>query len=98
MKAYGENGGAAPAIFHLSSRFEWSTLCPSGVTPTERIFGTHSVVNWMGPRAGVNVLEKQKSVVLIRTSIPDCPAHQLVAVFLALFVILCITLIYKINF
>jgi len=34
----------------------------------------------MGPRAGVNVVEKQKSVVLIRTHIPDRPAHKLTAV------------------
>jgi hypothetical protein len=80
MKAYRKNGVAAPANFHLSSRFERSTLCPSGVTPTERIFSTHSLANWTGCRAGVNVLEKQKSV-LIRTCIPDCPTHQLMAVF-----------------
>ena len=58
-KADRENGGAAQAIFHLGSRFEWSALCPTGVTPMERIFNTHSVANWMAPRAGVNVVEKQ---------------------------------------
>jgi hypothetical protein len=79
-KAGRKNGGAAEAIFHLSSRFEWSALCPSGVIPMERIFSTHSVANWKGCRAGVNVVEKQKSVVLIRTYVPDRPANKLMAV------------------
>jgi hypothetical protein len=74
-KAGRKNGGAAQAILHLSSRFQWSALYPSGVTPMERIFSTHSVANWMGPRAGVDVVEKQKSVVLIRTRVPYRPAQ-----------------------
>ena len=77
-KAGRKNGGAAQAIFHLGSRFQWSALCPSVVTPMEKIFSV--VANWMGPRAGVNVVEKQKSVVLIRTRAPDCPANKLMAV------------------
>lgn len=79
-KADREKGVAAQAVFHLSSRFEWSALRPIGVTPMERIFSTYSVANWMGPRAGVNVEEKQTSVVLIRTRIQDRPAHKLTSV------------------
>jgi hypothetical protein len=63
----------------------------------ERIFSAHSVANWMGPRAGVNVAEKKKSVVLFRTGIPYQPARKLTAVSWLLYYTVQY-LNYKINF
>jgi len=44
---------------------EWSASCPTHFIPGERDPGTHRVGRWVGPRAGLNAVEKRKVPVLV---------------------------------
>jgi hypothetical protein len=37
---------------------EWSASCPSCFTPKERAPVTHCIGDWVGPRAGLDVMLK----------------------------------------
>jgi hypothetical protein len=53
------SGGIAPPF--LTSAFdgdEWSASCPGHSMHGERAPGTHCVADWVGPRAGLNDIEK----------------------------------------
>jgi hypothetical protein len=43
---------------------EWSVSRPSCFTPGERVPSTHWIGGWVGPRAGLNDLEKRKFLTL----------------------------------
>jgi hypothetical protein len=43
---------------------EWSDSLPGRFTPGERAPGTHWIGGWMGPRAGLDDLEKTKFLTL----------------------------------
>jgi hypothetical protein len=37
---------------------KWSASCPGRFTPGERAAGTHWIGGWVGPKAGLDGLEK----------------------------------------
>jgi hypothetical protein len=43
---------------------EWSASCPGRFTPGERAPGTHWIGGWVGPRPGLNDVEKRKFLTL----------------------------------
>jgi hypothetical protein len=43
---------------------EWSASRPGRYTPKERAPGTHWVGGWVGPRAGLDIVEKRKFLTL----------------------------------
>jgi hypothetical protein len=49
---------------------------PGRFTPRETAPGTHCVGGWMGPRAGLGVMEKRKFACLCRESNPDSSVYQ----------------------
>jgi hypothetical protein len=59
MKAYG--GVEVQTHVFLTSALvggEWSASRPSRFTPGERTHGTHWTGRWVGPRAGLDDMEK----------------------------------------
>jgi hypothetical protein len=61
MKAY----GGVDVCIHiiLTSALaggEWSASRPCRLTPGERVPGTHWIGGWVGPRAGLDDVEKRK--------------------------------------
>jgi hypothetical protein len=62
MMAY----GAWMYIFLTSALFggEWSASRPSRFTPGKRASGTHWLGDWVGPRAGIDDVEKRKCLTL----------------------------------
>jgi hypothetical protein len=61
MKAYGEVD-IKIHIFLTSTlvRGEWSASRPCRYTPGKRAPGTHCIRGWVGPRAGLDDVEKRK--------------------------------------
>jgi hypothetical protein len=62
MKTYGGSGGIAPPF--LTSALdggEWSGSHPGRFIPGEIATGTHWMGGWVGPRAGLDAVEKRKS-------------------------------------
>jgi hypothetical protein len=52
---------------------EWSASCSSLFTPGEKVPGTHWKGGWLGPRAGLDDLEKRKSLTLLGFELdPSC--------------------------
>jgi hypothetical protein len=43
---------------------EWSASCPCRLTSGERARSTHWIEGWMGPRAGLDEVEKRKFLTL----------------------------------
>jgi hypothetical protein len=43
---------------------EWSASRPDRITPGERTYGTHWIGGWVGPRAGLDDVEKRKFLIL----------------------------------
>jgi hypothetical protein len=65
MKTNGGFGGIAPPF--LTSALvggQWSASHPGSFTPGEINPGTHWIGGWVGPRAGLNTLEKSKTLPL----------------------------------
>jgi hypothetical protein len=46
---------------------EWSTALPGRFTPGERVLSIHWIRGWVGPRTGLDDMERRKS----------CPYHDL---------------------
>jgi hypothetical protein len=66
MKAYG--GVHIYIYIFLTSALaggEWSASLPGRFTPGERAPGTRCIGCWMGPRAGLNHMEKRKFLTLL---------------------------------
>jgi hypothetical protein len=69
MKTYWENGGIAPRIIDLGTRWtEWSASRPGHFIPRERARGTHCIGGWVGPRAVLDAVVKRKITSLRRES------------------------------
>jgi hypothetical protein len=65
MKAYG--GVDAQIHISLTSALaggEWSSSRPGSIIPRERAPGTHWIGAWVGPRAGMDEMEKTKFFIL----------------------------------
>jgi hypothetical protein len=66
MKAY---GGVDEQIYiFLTSALvgrEWSASRPCHFTPGERALSTHCIGGWVGPRAGLDNVEKRKFLTLL---------------------------------
>jgi hypothetical protein len=64
MKTYLGNVSIAPSIHSLTSAIdggEWSDSRSSRFTSRERAPGTHWLGGWVGPRAGLDTVEKRNS-------------------------------------
>ena len=62
---------------------DWSASCSScfnlrGKSPPPH--NTHWLGVWMGPRAGLHILENRKSIAFARIRTPDLPARSLVPI------------------
>jgi hypothetical protein len=57
IKPHWMNGGIAPRILNLSTRWKWVV----SFTRRERAPGTHSMGEWVDPRAGLNMVAKRNS-------------------------------------
>jgi hypothetical protein len=60
-------GGCIVPLF-LTSALEgrlWSASRPGHFTPGERAHSTHWIVGWVGPRAGLDAVEKRKILDLL---------------------------------
>jgi hypothetical protein len=66
MKAYGGVDVCIdPRILDLGTSWsEWSALLSCCLTPGERAPGTHSIGSWVGPRAGLDDVQKKKFLTL----------------------------------
>jgi hypothetical protein len=65
MKAYG--GVDAQILIFLTSALvegEWSASRPGSFTPRKEPSGTHWIGGWVGPRAGLDDVEKGKFLTL----------------------------------
>jgi hypothetical protein len=60
MNMYGGGNSAPPFLTTSLDGGEWSASRPYYFTPRERIPGTHSLGGSVGPRAGLEDLEKSK--------------------------------------
>jgi hypothetical protein len=49
---------------------EWSALTPVRFTPGERVPDTHQIRDWLGPRAGLDDVEKILDPIGTRTPAP----------------------------
>jgi hypothetical protein len=65
MKTCG-NGGMAP-LFFTSALYggEWPASRPGPFTQLETAPGTHWIGGWVGPRTGLDDMEKRKSLPLL---------------------------------
>jgi hypothetical protein len=65
---------------------EWSSSRPGRFTPGERAPCIHSIESWVGPRAGLEDVKKEKFLILQRFELRpfDRPAQQPVAITTAL--------------
>jgi hypothetical protein len=54
---------------------EWSVSRTGRFTPGERARGTHWIGGWMGPRGGLDAVEKRK-ILSCRVYNPDCPTRS----------------------
>jgi hypothetical protein len=54
----------------------WSASHPSRFTPRERAPGTHWIVVWVGPRAGLDMASKRKDLISRRESNIDRPVRS----------------------
>jgi hypothetical protein len=53
--------GLAPPFLTSALDGEWSASRPDLFTPGERALGTHWTGGWVGPRAGLDAVEREKS-------------------------------------
>jgi hypothetical protein len=63
MKAYGGSEHiAAPFLTSALDGGEWSASCLCCFTPGETAIGTHWIGGWVGPRTGLDAVEKRKAL------------------------------------
>jgi hypothetical protein len=66
MKTYGGSGVIAlPFLTSTLDGGEWSASHPGRFTPRKRAPGTHWIGGWVGPRAGLDDVEKRKVLPLL---------------------------------
>jgi hypothetical protein len=58
MKTY---GGVEILVLLTSALVEWTASRSDRFTPGERAAGTHCIGGWVGPRAGLDDVEKKNS-------------------------------------
>jgi len=58
---------------------------------------THCIGGWVGPRAGLDIVEKRKFLGPAETRTPDCPSRSLVTILTKLSWLLVYTLIRETN-
>jgi hypothetical protein len=74
------SGGIAPQFLTSAlGRSEWSAWRPCRFTSREKALGTHCIGGWVGPRVGLNVMEKRKISCPYREWNPDSSAVHPVA-------------------
>jgi hypothetical protein len=76
MKTYWGNGGIAPRILDLGTKWEYSASRPRCFTPKERALGTYWIGGWVGPRAVLDTVVKRKIPRPCRESNPRTPIVQ----------------------
>jgi hypothetical protein len=59
---WGSRGIAPPFLTSTLDVSEWSCSRPCRFTPRERGPSTHWIGGWVGPRAGLDALEKKKKI------------------------------------
>jgi hypothetical protein len=65
MKTYvGVDGQIHVFLTSVLFGSEWSASRPDRFTPGERAPGTHYIGGWVGPRAGLENVEKRKFLIL----------------------------------
>jgi hypothetical protein len=65
MKAYGGLDVYIHIFFNSALVVgEWSASCPDRFTPEERAICTHWIGGWVGPRAGLDNVERTKFLTL----------------------------------
>jgi hypothetical protein len=75
--AYWGNGGIAPRILDLGTRWRRGQLhTPVALPPRKEPPGTHWIVGWVGPRAGLDLVMKRKIPCPCPDSNPDHPARS----------------------
>jgi hypothetical protein len=72
----GGGGKAPPFLTSALDGGEWSVSRRGRFTSRERVPGTHWRGGWMGPRAGLYVVEKRKISCTRRESNPSRPARS----------------------
>jgi hypothetical protein len=58
---------------------EWSASRPSRFTPWDRVTGTHYIGGWVGPRTGLDDVQKRKNLAPAETGTPTPPPSNPVA-------------------
>jgi hypothetical protein len=77
MKAYVGNGGIAPRILDLGTRWRWViSFTPQPLYPQERTPGIHWIGGWVSPRAGLDAGVRRKIPSPYRDSNPPPPIIQ----------------------
>jgi hypothetical protein len=56
----GSGGIAPPFLTSAIDGAEWSASCPSRFTSMEAVPGTHWIGGWVGPRAVVDIVSREK--------------------------------------
>jgi hypothetical protein len=73
MKAYGGGGIPPPFLTLALVGGDWSASRTGRFTPEERTPVTNGIGSWVGPRAGLNAVEKRKHSCPCRVSNPGRP-------------------------
>jgi hypothetical protein len=74
---WGSGGITPPFLTSALEGGEWSASRPCQFTLGERAPGTHWEGDWMGPRTGLDAVEKRKTFCPCRGSNPGRPANSL---------------------
>jgi hypothetical protein len=73
---WGSEGTAPPFLTTASDGGEWSATLTSCFTPREIAPGTHWIGGWVGPRAGLDAVEKRRISCPCRESNPGSQARN----------------------
>jgi hypothetical protein len=76
LRRMGSGGVVSPFLTSVLDEGEWSASRPGRLTPGERSLATHWIGGWVGPRAGLDAVEKRKFLVC-RELNPGRPARSL---------------------